>query len=639
MLQDRYPVDFLENNLLPLDQWQPFPPAVDRAAWDGILQHALQRERKAWLVGQAESLAGKPWPDLPATLFADIMRTGSRANYQTPYFARRRNLATLVTAECFEHEGRFVDDVANGLWAIAQEPTWVIPAHVRPLVTSADPERADVFPHPDVFTVDLFAAETAMVLAESLYLLRSELNSFSEALAAYVKDRVLTQVIEPVESRDDFGSWWRSRANWNPWCSSNCLGAAMLLIDDPRRLARLTHRLIGFIDTFLDAQPEDGGCTEGPGYWNVAAGCVLVFLELLHSRTQGAMDIYNEPRVRALGAFIARVHLDGPYFANFSDCPPVVTPKRAVVYRYGERIGSKTMQMLSLCSMQGHSPRSPVWPPVQQRMCGGDLTHMLREIFWMPPDRTPEPLPRETHVWFPDIQVMVARETADPGEGLVLAAKAGHNGEKHNHNDVGHFILLHKGRPVIVDIGVEVYTRATFSSSRYSIWCIRGSGHNAPVINGIEQSSGAEHTACRVTCSDDDASSLLSLGLEGAYEDTAGLARLQRDVQLQRRPDSCVTVTDTYAFASGPGRLALTLYTPLLCVAESEGRMRFDTADIVMECEPGALHMSTDTVPLTDERLRNAWGPTLTRLVLTHTAEAREGHYSLTFRASEHDTR
>lgn len=44
------------------------------------------------------------------------------------------------------------------------------------------------------------------------------------------------------------------------------------------------------------------------------------------------------------------------------------------------------------------------------------------------------------------------------------------NLERHNHNDIGQFIVYADGKPVIIDVGVETYTAKTFSERRYEIW-------------------------------------------------------------------------------------------------------------------------------------------------------------------------
>ena len=158
MLLQRYSRDFLLQRMATVSSWALFPPAADRSAWNGLLRHPLNQERRAYLVARAENLLGRPWPALPATLYMEFARNGNRSNFEEPYFERRANLATLVLAECLEHRGRFLDEIANGIWAITEEATWCLPAH-------AARTPKDVLHRQDLESVDLFAAETAMTLA------------------------------------------------------------------------------------------------------------------------------------------------------------------------------------------------------------------------------------------------------------------------------------------------------------------------------------------------------------------------------------------------------------------------------------------------------------------------------------------
>ena len=129
MLRQRYPREDIEGLLLPREAWRPFPPSADRAAWEDLQTHQLNRKRAGELIGRAESLLGEPWPVIPATAHMAFWRNGDRKVFERPYFDRRRRLATLVLAECFEHAGRFVDEIINGLWAICEETSWCVSAH------------------------------------------------------------------------------------------------------------------------------------------------------------------------------------------------------------------------------------------------------------------------------------------------------------------------------------------------------------------------------------------------------------------------------------------------------------------------------------------------------------------------------
>ena len=83
--------------------------------------------------------------------------------------------------------------------------------------------------------------------------------------------------------------------------------------------------------------------------------------------------------------------------------------------------------------------------------------------------RTIEPLQH----YLSGIEVLTARSAADTTKGLFLAAKGGHNGESHNHNDVGNYIIYVNGDAAICDAGVETYSRKTFSEERYTIWAMQ----------------------------------------------------------------------------------------------------------------------------------------------------------------------
>ncbi len=106
----------------------PFPPAADRAAWNA-LKDTLGAAQVQALIEAGEHAAQAPIPPLPATLFLEFFRSGSRQEYETPWFLRRDILADLALAECLEYEGRFLDPLLNIAWAICEESGWEFPAH------------------------------------------------------------------------------------------------------------------------------------------------------------------------------------------------------------------------------------------------------------------------------------------------------------------------------------------------------------------------------------------------------------------------------------------------------------------------------------------------------------------------------
>ncbi len=626
MLTTRFGVETVRRSLTPRSEWKPFPRATDRDAWQALLASPLNRERRGFLVGHAEALLGEPWPVLPATTYMEFVRNGNRSRYETPYFKRRRRLGILVLAECWEAQGRFLDEIANGLWAISEEVSWSVPAHAR--------NAPDPLPSADAEMVDLFAAETAMIVARTLYLVGEGLAGISPSLVRRMEKETIRRVIVPVETRDDFG-WFSGFNNWTPWICSNVEGAAMHLLDDPDRLAALTFKMMETVDRFIGHYGPDGGCDEGPGYWGVAAGSMLRFLEHLYSRSNGALSIYDEPLVGNMGRFIVDTHLAGPWFTNFADAPARVGLRRDVVYRYGERIGSRLMQDAALLASRGYSAENEVYPVLSTQVNGDLISPILGELFWMPADAVPENVPNDTLNWFPDLQVLVARESPVLGEGLVLAAKGGHNGESHNHNDLGQFILVLDGQPAVVDIGVESYTRKTFSDQRYTIWCIRSSGHNVPLVNGHEQVAGRDRRATAVAMTEEAGVTYLDMNLEGAYPEEAGIASLRRAFAFFRDGGARVTVSDDVLVREGPVEVSVPLFTPWEVEEVAPGILALCAKPrrLLISFDPAVLTATVEDVPIEDERLRSSWGDLLRRITLTAAADGPDVAYRLEFAA------
>ena len=72
---------------------------------------------------------GTPYPMLLLSDYAAFVRTGSRAQCETPYFARRRKLIAAVLDVCLHGESADMSAVEDGLWCICEETTWAISAH------------------------------------------------------------------------------------------------------------------------------------------------------------------------------------------------------------------------------------------------------------------------------------------------------------------------------------------------------------------------------------------------------------------------------------------------------------------------------------------------------------------------------
>jgi len=625
MLGDRYTLEDVGRMLTPYGAWHPYATIQECEMW-----RALPEELRDRLLVAGEALLNHDWPNLPATLFLEYARNGNRSRYQDVRYARRNALRDLVLAECVEGEGRFLDDIVNGLWATCEETYWGVPAHIG--MQAAGVGLPDV----EEPTVDLFAAETVALLAWTLYLLGDRLDLVSPLVRPRILAESKRRVLDPCLERDDF--WWmgfdpgaHAINNWNPWINSNWITAVLLLEPNASRRVTAIHKVLRSLDTFLEIYAEAGGCDEGPGYWGRAAASLFDCLDLLHSATGGGIDVWREAKVQNMGRFIYRTHISGTYFVNFADASAISRPVPSLVYRYGEAIRDADMMAFGAWLMGDD--------PGELGTQEGTLARILPALFRVPflSDVVPAaPQPRDA--WFDGIQVMVARDLAGSEDGFFVAAKGGHNNESHNHNDVGNFAVYVDGKPVIVDAGVETYRRQTFSSQRYEIWTMQSGYHTLlPTVDGVMQAPGRTFAARDVAYGLGEEAAQLSLDLAGAYPPEAKLRSWRRVIKLNR--GAGVEVIDTYELAAPTDEIVLGVLTP--CTVElGEGQVRLVAAQFGPDelnrsaggatlAYPAAVtDVSVEWVPITDTRLGGVWGDHLNYVVFKVSAPSRRGSWT-----------
>lgn len=586
------------------------PSATDRAWWQRLA--AARPATAAWLRSEADAVQASRIPDLPLAGVAAFWPTGDRSGHEQPYFARRRRLACLTLAEAIDGDGQRLDAIAEHLWAIVAEPLWVLPAHAGYRRGAMDTSAwIDPVPEPGWEGVDLFAAETAQVLAECVEVLRAPLQARSASLLAWVRQAVTTRVIDPIVHAEPWDwstpetkwrrwPWWifTPRNNWTPWCSFGAISAALILDDDRDRAAALVRRLCGALDGYLAVQPADGACDEGLSYWNAAVGELLQTLELL-TPVLGE-DVFREPLLRALASYPAAVHVGGERFATVADARPLARPRRELLWRFGARCDLPALSALTqVLAAPGAAPGT--------EHTGAQLMQWRRALCWLPANESAAiAAPTDRDDWLPGVQLLVRRCA-----GVALVAKGGHNDENHNHNDLGHVALAVDGQPRLLDVGIGTYDRSSFGGERWSSWLVRGAGHNAAVVNGTEQAPGRAYAATAERLADG-----LRLDLSVAYPVAAGIASYQRSARLSA--DGVASISDTLAVTTPEWSAAITLYTPDTVTPDASGVLRLHGAgrELQMSVDGDLQVIACEPVPLDDPLLVAGYGPQLTRIRL-----------------------
>ena len=610
LLSGRFPPESLNRLVLPAARWSPFPKVEDRAAWEGLPQTV----RRAHIL-EAETYLGTEWPTPKASVFLDYVRNGNRSRFQRISFDRRARLAALVLGECMEGRGRFLDDILNGVWAICEETYWGVPAHV------GAQRRGSGLPDVTEPTVDLFAAETGMLLAWTHYLVGDRLQEISPLATERILYEVDRRILAVNLERDDF--WWmgfsgRTVNNWNPWICSNWLAAVLLLEQDQERRVASVSKILRCLDNFLNPYPRDGGCDEGPGYWGRAAASLYDCLELLHSVSDGGIDVFEVPLVKEMGRYIYRVHIHGPYFINFADAAARISPDGGLIFRYGTRIQDPLLTGFGVYLARGQKLGEGA-----VRGSFGVLGRVLPTLFSLSELAFAEPrLPLQRDVWFPQLEVMASRFQAGSASGLYVAAKGGHNEESHNHNDVGNFIVYADGLPVLIDVGVETYTAKTFSSRRYEIWTMQSAYHNLPTINRVMQSDGREYRAANVDYESNDRKVEFGLDLHQAYPEEAAVKFWRRSIILNRGKN--VEVKDRFELEEARWPSQLTLMSWRVPSRAGSGILRLanptdlqEKTPVQIRFDPHIFQVEIEEIPLEDSRLQASWGERIYRILLT----------------------
>ena len=265
-----------------------------------------------------------------------------------------RTCAQPCWRNVWKGKGRFLDDIADGIWAICEESFWGVPAHM------GAQKRGVGLPDVQEPIIELFSAETGALLAWTHYLFGKQIDKVHPLIRERLENEIERRLLSVYRNRQDFGWMGLNNTapvnNWNPWIHSNLLTCALLMDADPARRAQTVHKILTSLDRFLDSYHDDGGCDEGPGYWSRAGASLFECLDLLHSASNGSLNYFDLPLVRQIGAYIYKVHIAGDWYVNFADAPAKVKPDGSLLYRYGKATGDRDLQAFGAFQYQHTGP-------------------------------------------------------------------------------------------------------------------------------------------------------------------------------------------------------------------------------------------------------------------------------------------
>ena len=575
-----------------------YPPYADRAAWAALPGAARWKAAGDAALQDADTL-----PRLPLSLWLRFTQKGDRTAWEHAYFARRRTLCALVMAEAVTGAGTYLPAIADTAWAICEESAWQLPAHNSYIRDTPQ------LPLPDVTRpiVDLFAAETGALIATVYGLLGAALDGYAPGFSVRLKGEVERRVLAPYRTAH---FWWMGNGeepmcNWTPWCTQNVLLAAAQCAP-AETLPVYVKQAAYSIDCFLKDYGEDGCCSEGAQYYRHAALTMFNALDLLCRIAPGVFDdVWAEPKIRNMAEYIVNMHITGPYYLNFADCSPLAGARGVREFLFGQRVASAPLMTLAARdwadALQQPDPDRLHHPDDSE---GINLYYHIQtalaeqKVLAFAQSAAPA-LPRD--MWYHSVGILVCRRGA-----YALGAKAGNNADSHNHNDVGSVTLYKNGAPLLIDVGVETYSKKTFSPQRYEIWTMQSSWHNLPEFEPesaqYQQQSGLEFAARDVAVN--DALDAITMDIAPAYGAVPGLGFYRRRVQLSANG---LTLQEETDFSR---TVALTLMSVEKPAVEG-GTVQFGT--LAAAHIKGFARIATEAVPITDPRLRQAWPDTLYR--------------------------
>lgn len=458
---------------------------------------------------EAQVLLNQEMPKLTEQEFALYEQTGNRLVYENKYFSRRKFLMVFGLQVWLEkgREKIYSEKLEAVIAEICKEQCWALPAHVDRTIPGWE------------LTVDLFAAETAQALSEIISVEKSFIRREVRNLA---KKEIYRRVLNPFLNAKDPYAWWENcTLNWCAVCNGSIGSAAMyLMYKEPERQRECLKRVTENMKYFLAGFGEDGACLEGLSYFTYGMTYFTGFAEQLLEFTKGKEDLFANPKVEKIAGFQQKCYFGNGRTLSFSDGNSKEHFRAGLSSYLAMRYESVRLPSFSLaanltedtCYRWMGAFRDLVWTQKY-------LEKTEKESSCFPEEE------KSGQITLPGSQWVICEN--DTGTGM--AVKGGHNGEPHNHNDVGSFLFFSGEEFFLPDLGAGEYTKNYFNEHRYEIFCNHSFSHNVPVIRGRGQQEGTRHCCTRF---ETDENGYVALEFEKAYEENAA-EQMVRSLQFE----------------------------------------------------------------------------------------------------------
>ena len=244
---------------------------------------------------------------LTKTAFDAFFETGERAPFEKDYFDRRALLSrAFILALLYPETKEYIQTVEDTMTAICEEYSWVVPAHF--------------YAH----RIDLFSAETALLLTESISFLGDRLQkNIKEKALSEVKRRVID-----IYETEEF-EWEKFTSNWTSVCTG-CVAFTMMYAFE-EAFKRNIDRIVKTQELFLSGFSDEGVCLEGATYWVYGFGNFVWLADAILQYTAGRYNLFELPKARNVAGYPNYVLLSGGACVSFSDASRVLRFSKALI--------------------------------------------------------------------------------------------------------------------------------------------------------------------------------------------------------------------------------------------------------------------------------------------------------------------
>ena len=490
--------------------------------------------------------------DPPVIKFSKIHlyeTTGNREIFEAVHSNYQARLHNLFLAYVITDDDKYIEPLADIIWNICDMESWSIPAHVREYLSIVRRRR----------NLDLCSCLFAHRLAEAITYTKDKLP---ELVYRRAKEEITYRVIDSFADYTEKEFWWyKVTNNWASVCISGVLGCYLCLADDEKIQAQLP-RMMEIADHYLEGFEDDGCCVEGYSYWVYGFSYFCVFAKLLYDYTNGEINYFANEKVHKIALFQQNVLINENECISFSDCPVTFKPESWLSH-----------------FLKGIYPDMQL--PELPDECDDNPDEHLRRTFWTNPDIPKSSITPSSHI-FHNVQWFMCQ-----GDGYALAAKAGHNDEFHNHNDVGSFIISKNGKVTFCDPGGGEYTFDYFGPKRYEIFITSARAHSVPIVNGELQKQGKREG--EVLIAEDNR---FRFRMDNGYV-ISTLKSLVRDFECL---DGYVRLSDEYEFTEQPTSVK-ERFVSLLPISVTDGELHCGESVLIFDKNVFDVEISEETVP------------------------------------------